>query len=60
MENFETWLTEEDIHRLWQVCHGQLPEVAASVDEVEEFERVVTHAAMLKVAGKDYQQYNVH
>ena len=60
MTEFETWLTEEDVQRLWQVCHGQLPEAAATFDEMEEFERVVTHAAMLKVVGKDYQQYNVH
>jgi hypothetical protein len=60
MMEFESWLTEDDVDRLWQVVHGELPEVAATSDEITEFHRVVTHAAMIKVAGKDYQQYNVH
>jgi len=60
MMEFESWLTEDDVDRLWRVVHGELPEVAATSDEITEFHRVVTHAAMIKVAGKDYQQYNVH
>jgi hypothetical protein len=48
------------VDRLWKVVHGELPEVAATADEIDEFHRVVVHAAMLKVAGKDYQRYNVH
>jgi hypothetical protein len=51
---FETWLSDEDCQRLWAVCHGTLPDVAASTDELVEFERVVTHVAMLKVGGPEY------
>lgn len=53
---FDTWLKEQDIERLWAVCHGTLPETAATVDEIVEFERLVMHAAMLRVAGPDYLQ----
>lgn len=56
MMEFDTWLTEADIERLWAVCHGTLPEIYASVDEIDEFARLVTHAAMLRVAGKEYLQ----
>jgi hypothetical protein len=48
---FDTWLKEEDIQRLWDVVHGTLPEIAASSDEIDEFQRLVTHCAMLKVGG---------
>lgn len=54
MIDFDTWLTEADVDRLWAVCHGTLPEIYASVDEIDEFHRLVTHAAMLRVAGSDY------
>lgn len=57
---FDSWLNADDVDRLWKVVHGELPETAATADELDEFHRVVVHAAMLKVAGKDYQQYNVH
>ena len=56
MNNFDTWLTEADIERLWAVCHGTLPEIYASGEEIDEFARLVTHAAMLKVAGEEYSQ----
>ena len=56
MMEFDTWLTEADIERLWAVCHGTLPEIYASVDEIDEFARLVTHAAMLRVAGEEYLQ----
>ena len=56
---FESWLDPEDVDRLWRVVHGELPEVAATSDELVEFERLVVHAAMLKVAGPDYRQYNI-
>lgn len=54
MNEFETWLEEQDVERLWAVCHGTLPETAATADEIMEFERLVMHAAMLRVAGPDY------
>lgn len=54
MMEFDTWLTEADVERLWAVCHGTLPEIYASADEIDEFHRLVTHAAMLRVAGPDY------
>lgn len=50
----DTWLEEGDIQRLWDVCHGILPEAAATFDEIKEFERLVLHTAMVKVAGKDF------
>ena len=57
---FETWLTEEDSMRLWRVVHGELPESAATDVELAEFERLVTHTAMLKFAGEDYLEHRVH
>ena len=56
---FETWLSEEDCQRLWDVCHGKLPNTAATTTELEEFERCVLHAAMVKVAGEDYQMHTL-
>jgi hypothetical protein len=38
------------------VCHGTLPEIYASGEEIDEFARLVTHTAMLKVAGEEYLQ----
>lgn len=54
MSAFESWLTDDDIQRLWKVCHGELPEVAATYDEMKEFERVVMHTAMIKMGGAGY------
>jgi hypothetical protein len=59
MMEFDTWLTEADIERLWAVCHGTLPEIYASGEEIDEFYRLVTHAAMLRVAGEDYSKATV-
>ena len=59
MMEFDTWLTEADVERLWAVCHGTLPEIYASADEIDEFHRLVTHAAMLRVAGEDYSKATV-
>jgi len=56
---FETWLEEKDIERLWAVCHGSLPETAATGDEIDEFARLVMHTAMLKVGGQDYAQATI-
>ena len=56
---FDTWLEEEDIERLWAVCHGTLPETAATGEEIDEFARLVMHTAMLKTAGADYLQATV-
>jgi len=57
---FETWLTEEDTERLWAVVEGNLPDYAATTAELEEFERLVTHAAMIKIAGENYQAQTIH
>lgn len=56
---FETWLHESDMQRLWDVCHGNLPENAATAEELEEFHRCVVHAAMVKTAGSDYMTHTV-
>jgi hypothetical protein len=52
---FDTWLQENDIERLWKVVHGELPEVAASKNEMDEFLKLVTHVAMVKIGGSEYQ-----
>jgi hypothetical protein len=52
--SFDTWLTEDDTLRLWAVVHGDLPESAATGDELVEFERVVLYSAMIKMAGPEY------
>ena len=57
---FESWLTDTDIQRLWDVCHGNLPELAATEAELNEFNRCVTHAAMQKMAGKDYLNHSIN
>ena len=55
MENFDTWLNEDDIERLWKVTQGELPDQAATANEMDEFLKLVTHAAMIKVGGSEYQ-----
>jgi hypothetical protein len=56
---FETWLEDADVQRLWDVVHGSLPEYAATDVELVEFERLVTHTAMLKFAGEDYLEHSI-
>jgi hypothetical protein len=51
---FETWLEESDIERLWAVVHGDLPETATGADEINEFKRLVLHTAMIKMGGDGY------
>ncbi len=51
----ESWLEPEDIPRLWAVVHGELPETAATAEEIYEFKRIVEHAAMLRMGGSGYQ-----
>lgn len=55
MDEFDSWLEEDDVQRIWDVAHGLLPENAATMDELVEFERLVQHAAMLKMGGSGYQ-----
>jgi hypothetical protein len=38
---FDTWLLEEDIYRIGLVIEGKLALEYASLDEIEEYERVV-------------------
>jgi hypothetical protein len=59
MKTFDTWLNENDIERLWKVTQGELPLVAATANEMEEFLKLVTHAAMIKVGGDEYQTSTV-
>lgn len=59
MMEFDTWLEEADIERLWAVCHGTTTSLAASRDEIDEFERLVTHVAMVKMAGQEYLQATI-
>lgn len=37
----ESWLTTDDIARCWKVIHGELPETFVSLDELNEFTRVI-------------------
>ena len=59
MENFDTWLNENDIERLWKVIQGELPHAAASSDEMDEFLKIVTRVAMIKMGGSEYQTSTV-
>jgi protein-L-isoaspartate O-methyltransferase len=54
-DQIESWLDPEDIPRLWAVVHGELPETAATADEITELLRITQHAAMLKMGGSGYQ-----
>ena len=54
-DEFDTWLSETDVDRLWKVTHGELPDAAASADELDEFLKLVTHVAMIKTGGSGYQ-----
>lgn len=55
MKDVDTWLNENDIERLWKVIQGELPHAAASSDEMDEFLKLVTHVAMVKMGGSEYQ-----
>ena len=48
MDGIETWLTLEDMQRIWSVVMQNAPEVLASEDELIEFHRVVELAAQIK------------
>ena len=54
-DQIDSWLDPDDIPRLWAVVHGELPEVAATSDEITELLRIVEHAAMLKMGGSGYK-----
>lgn len=51
--DFDTWLSEDDVTRLWKVCHGELDQSHASLVELNEFERFVTKVAMVKIGGPE-------
>ena len=51
----DSWLNEDDVQRLWDVVHGELPEEFATYDEITEFGRIVMHAAMKKLGGEAYE-----
>jgi len=51
----DTWLSDNDITRLWKVIQKELPDAAASSDEMDEFLKVVTHVAMIKTGGSGYE-----
>ena len=42
-DTFETWLTERDLERIWMIIEEKLPDQAASVDEIKEFQRLLNH-----------------
>lgn len=47
-DTIETWLTAEDMQRLWRVVMEDAPEVLASESELREFARVVELAGYKK------------
>ena len=49
---FDTWLEEEDIIRIYNVCNTDGINVTAN--ELDEFLRLVNHAIMIKAGGKEY------
>ena len=53
-KQFDTWLNEDDIMRLWNITQGILPNVAATSNEMDEFLKLVNHSAMLKMGGDGY------
>ena len=56
---FDTWLLEDDVLRLYKVCQGKLGDAYATDEELSEFSRVVMHAAMIKFGGEEYSQHIV-
>jgi len=54
-DEFDTWLSDTDVERLWKVMQGELPHAAASSEEMDEFLKLVTHVAMIKTGGSGYQ-----
>jgi hypothetical protein len=54
-DEFDTWLSDTDVERLWKVMQGELPQAAASSEEMDEFLKLVTHVAMIKTGGSGYQ-----
>lgn len=51
-EKFDTWLSEQDIQRIWDVTHGNLPATFASETELEEFLNIVHQAWLVKIGTK--------
>lgn len=51
---FNTWLTDTDILRIWNVIQGILPNIATSTEEINEFNKLVNHIAMIKSGGNGY------
>lgn len=51
---FDTWLSEADVKRIYKVCTGELSDAYTSEDELSEFSRVIEHAAMIKLGGEGY------
>ena len=52
----DTWLTDDDIVSLWEVCEGSRPEGASTEDELIEFARVYLQAAVFKIAGENISE----
>ena len=48
INSIETWLTLDDMRRIYSVVNDNAPEVLTSEDELTEFARVVELAAQIK------------
>jgi len=59
MDKYDTWLSDEDIQRLWDVTHGLLPSTFASSDEMEEFLNVVNQAWLRKIGNSPFEKVTI-
>jgi hypothetical protein len=50
----ETWLSKQDMERIWRVVHGELPASFMSKKEEKEFLRVINIIGMQKIAGNEW------
>lgn len=48
LDTIDTWLTLDDMRRIYSVVNDNAPEILASEDELTEFARVVELAAQIK------------
>ena len=40
---YDTWLREKDIERIWKIVDYELPDYFCSKEELQEFNRILAH-----------------
>lgn len=40
---YDTWLKEKDIERIWKIVDYKLPDYFCSKEELQEFNRILAH-----------------